>query len=76
MTRAETVATIKSWSGEDRLELIEDVWTSLEDEPFAPDLTDDLKTELERRRDAVIAHPERSRSWDEVVVRILSRTQP
>ena len=64
MSRAETVAEIKSWSAEDRLELIDQLWMSLEDEPFVPDLTDDLKAELERRRDAVMAHPERSRSWD------------
>lgn len=73
MNRADTLAVIKSWSVEERLELIEQLWISLKGEPFVPDLTDDLKSELERCHDAVMAHPERSHSWDEVVARIQSR---
>lgn len=70
-----TLDSLKQLSVEDRRELIEELWLSLADEPLVPELTDDLKQELERRRDAVITHPERSRTWDEVVARIQSRAQ-
>lgn len=75
MVDAATLDSLKHLSIEDRRELIEELWLSLADEPVVPELTDDLKHELERRRDAVIAHPECSRTWDEVVARIQSRVR-
>ncbi len=75
MVDVATLDSLKQLSVEDRRELIEELWLSLVDEPFVPELTDDLKHELERRRDAAIAQPERSSTWDEVVARIRSRAQ-
>ena len=71
-----TLTQIKSWNSVDRLELIEELWISLNEECFVPPLSEELRTELERRRDAIMANPERSRSWDEVVTRVRSRFQP
>ncbi|MFM9965834.1 MAG: addiction module protein [Planctomycetaceae bacterium] len=62
-----TLDSLRQLSVEDRREVIEELWLSPADEPFVPELTDELKQELERRRDAVIAHPERSRTWSQVV---------
>ena len=70
MVDVATLDSLKQLSVEDRRELIEELWLSLVDEPVVPELTDDLKHELERRRDAAIAHPERSSTWDEVVNQI------
>ena len=72
MVDVRTLNQIKTWSAEDRLDLIEQIWVSIEDEHFVPELSDEFKAELERRRDAAIAHPERSSSWDEVAARVTS----
>ena len=71
-----TLTQIKSWNSADRLELIEELWISLNEECFVPPLSEELRIELERRRDAITANPERSRLWDEVVMRVRSRFQP
>ncbi len=75
MVDVATLDSLKQLSVEDRRELIEELWLSLVDEPFVPELSEDLQQELERRRDAVIRHPERSRTWDEVFARIRSRAR-
>ena len=67
MVDVATLDSLKQLSADDRRELVEELWLSLADEPFFPELTDDLRQELERRRDAVIAHPEQSRTWEEFV---------
>ena len=72
MVDVATLDSLKQLSAEDRRELIEELWLSLDDEVFVPELSDDLK----RRRDAVKAHPERSRTCEEVVARIQSRVRP
>ena len=64
--------SLKQLSVEDRRELIEELWLSLADEPFIPELTDDLRQELEHRRDAALSNPEHSRTWNEVVDHIRS----
>ena len=76
MVDVATLDSLKQLSAEDRRELIEELWLSLDDEVFVPELSDDLKQELERRRDAVKANPERSRTWEEVVARIQTRARP
>ncbi len=75
MVDVTTLDSLKQLSAEDRRVLIEELWLSLADEPFVPELTNDLKQELECRRAALKAHPERSQTWDEVVARIQTRTQ-
>ena len=70
MVDANTLTQIRSWSPSDRLELIEEIWVSLDDECFVPPVSEELKAEVARRRDAVKAHPERSRPWEEVVARV------
>ena len=76
MVDVATLDSLKNLSAEDRRELIEELWLSLDDEVFVPELSDDRKRELEQRRDAVKAHPERSRTWEEVVARIQTRARP
>ncbi len=76
MIDASTLNQIQSWSSADRLELIEELWISLDDECFVPPMSEELRAELERRRDAIKAHPEGSSSWDEVVTRVRSRFRP
>lgn len=67
MVDVATLDSLKQLSVKDRREVIVELWLSLADEPFVPELTDELKQELELRRDAAIAHPERSRTWSQVV---------
>ena len=61
---------IDAWSVEDRLQLIGDIWDSLE----APlDLSDAHREELDRRLDAADSDPSGGLPWEEVRRRLLAR---
>jgi putative addiction module component (TIGR02574 family) len=52
-------------SAEERLELIGELWDSLDPRELPPPTAEEL-TELERRAAEARAHPAGGRSWDEV----------
>lgn len=66
MISADTISEIKRWSVEDRLDLIEEVWTSIDQEQFVPPLTDELRTLLEQRLADAEANPDDVLTWEEV----------
>ena len=66
MIPADTISEIKRWSVEDRLDLIEEVWTSIDQEQFVPPLTDELRTLLEQRLADAKANPDDVLTWEEV----------
>ena len=49
MTRDETVSEIKSWSAADRLALLDELWTSLDQDDLAPALTPEVHSLLDER---------------------------
>jgi len=49
---------VRSWSVEDRLQLVEEIWQGLGEIGDAPELTEDLKAILDRRLAALDANPE------------------
>jgi putative addiction module component (TIGR02574 family) len=57
---------VEAWPVEERLRLVETVWDRMIDSGEAPDLTDAQKAELERRLDALEAHPDHVISWEDV----------
>lgn len=56
---------------EEKLELIGDLWDSL-DNPEEIPLTEEMKLELDRRLEAHYKNPDSGSSWDDVKNRILN----
>lgn len=57
----------------ERLQLVEEILDSLEDQREPPPLTDARRQELDRRLAALDADPAAVRPWSEVEARILER---
>ena len=66
MTRTDTLKEIKSWSLDDRVELINEVWDSIADDNGIPKLTDDLRAEFDHRIAAYEADPGNVVSWEQI----------
>jgi putative addiction module component (TIGR02574 family) len=70
----QTVLTeVDSWPVEDRLRLLEEVWDRLIDQGYEPDVTEELKAELDRRLDALDKNPDAVVPWEVVEARALER---
>jgi putative addiction module component (TIGR02574 family) len=57
---------VQTWSPEDRLRLIEEVWEGLSEEGSEFELTERLKDLLDRRLAALDADPGNVVTWDEI----------
>ncbi len=57
---------------EERIELAEDLWDSIEPEKMPP-LTAEQKQEIERRYTEHVRDPERGSTWEDVKTRLLAR---
>lgn len=66
MTTTNLTAAIRKLSIEERLQLIEEIWDSLDDEQDAPGLTEAQRLELDRRLDDAGRFPEDSMDWEDV----------
>ena len=64
---------IKSLTPEQRLQLIEELWDSLDDSDVP--LTASQKEELDRRLDHLEKHPDQTIPWSEVRRRLQDRTK-
>jgi putative addiction module component (TIGR02574 family) len=69
---AKPVIDISSLTLEERIELIEQLWDSLDAEQL--ELSDDQRTELDRRLDALEQRGPTGRSWPEVETSIRGRS--
>lgn len=70
----QTVLTeIDSWSIEDRIRLVQEVWDRLVDQGHEPELSDEMKSEIDRRLAAHAANPEAAVPWEQVEAEALSR---
>jgi putative addiction module component (TIGR02574 family) len=54
---------IQSWRVEDRLELLFRLWDQIVEDGWQPELTDELKAELDRRLASYKANPENVLPW-------------
>ena len=61
---------VQNWPLEDQLSLVFDVWDRLIEGGWQPELTDDLKAELDRRLAAYQQNPNNVRSWEDVLARV------
>ncbi|MEO6812062.1 MAG: addiction module protein [Isosphaeraceae bacterium] len=60
---------------EDRIRLVRDVWDRLTDQGYEPELTEELKAELDRRIEEMNRNPDAGIPWDVVKARVLERLQ-
>ena len=68
-----TKADFLSLSVPERIILVEDIWDSVSEVPDAVILTEEQKTELDRRLDAYHKNPGEGSPWSDVRARIRSR---
>ena len=72
----QTVLTeVDSWPVADRLRLMEGIWDSLADQGYAPELTDEIKAELDRRVEEMDRNPDAAIPWETAKARVLGRFQ-
>ncbi len=72
---ARPAVDINRLTRDEKLELIDELWESLSQDPDALPLTDGQREELDRRLDELEAEGAVGISWDEVVSRIRSRSR-
>lgn len=66
---------VQSWPREDRLRLIEEVWDGLDEEEPETELSEDVRSLLDRRLEALETHPENVVAWEVVEARARERFQ-
>ena len=64
---------VQTWPVEDQLDLASRIWDHLVDSGWEPELTDELKAELDRRIAAYEADPTNVLTWEQVVEKIKGR---
>jgi putative addiction module component (TIGR02574 family) len=72
MGRAELWAELMKLSPEERIELAEDLWGSIEPREMPP-LTPEQKEELDRRYSEHLRDPSQASAWEDVKARLLAR---
>jgi putative addiction module component (TIGR02574 family) len=69
--KAINVNDLLELSVSERLQLVEDLWDSIAEVPEAIELSEDLRTELDKRLEAYHEDPESGSPWNKVKERIL-----
>lgn len=64
---------VESWPVDDRIRLVQDVWDRLRDQGHEPDLTEEMKAEVDRRIEELDSNPDAGIPWDEARARALGR---
>ncbi len=64
---------VETWPIDDRIRLVEDVWDRLVDQGYEPELTEEMKAELDRRVEEMDRNPGSGVPWEEVKARVLGR---
>ena len=66
MSHSETLNAIKSWSVDDRVALVNQIWDSIADDSGVPKITDPLRTELDRRIAVYESDPTAVLTWEHI----------
>ena len=64
---------VETWPTDDRIRLVQDVWDRLMDQGYEPELTEEMKAELDRRVAEMDRNPGSGVPWEEVKARSLGR---
>jgi len=67
------LSEVESWPIDDRIRLVQDVWDRLVDQGYEPELTEEMKAELDRRIEEMDRNPDSGVPWEEVKARVLGR---
>jgi len=70
MDPATTLQAVQAWPVEEQLEFLFRAWDQLLDSGWQPELTEELRAELERRLAAHQANPDNVLTWDQVVAHV------
>jgi putative addiction module component (TIGR02574 family) len=70
---ADVLAIVESWAVETRIAFVQVVMDRLDQTEFDPDMTDELKEELDRRIAAYRANPEKTIPWEQVYAETMAR---
>jgi putative addiction module component (TIGR02574 family) len=70
MNRSETLQTVQSWPLQEQLDFTFQVWDAIVDAGWQPELTQELKDELDRRIAAHEADPTRVLTWEQVLAHV------
>lgn len=73
MNFTSTLSQINDWTIPERIRLVQAVLDGIAEEQESPELTDELKQEIDRRLATLDADPDNVVSWDEVYARTLQR---
>ena len=65
-----TLQAVQSWPVAEQLAFLFQAWDQLVEGGWQPELTDDLKAELDRRLAAYQTNPSNVLTWEEVVARV------
>lgn len=64
---------VETWPIDDRIRLVQDVWDRLADQDYEPELTEELKAELDRRIEEMDRNPGAGVSWETTKAHVLAR---
>jgi putative addiction module component (TIGR02574 family) len=64
---------VETWPIEQRIRLVQDVWDQLADQDLEPELTEELKAELDRRIEEMDRNPDAGIPWEAAKARVLAR---
>ncbi|WP_256369008.1 addiction module protein [Aquisphaera insulae] len=67
---------VESWPIDDRVRLVQDLWDRLADQGHEPDLTVEMKAELERRIEELDRNPDAGIPWEQAKSKSLERIRP
>jgi putative addiction module component (TIGR02574 family) len=70
MTQHEVLKEVQTWPMENQLDFLFLVWDQLVDGGWQPELTDDLKAELNRRLASYEANPTNVVTWEQLVAKV------
>jgi putative addiction module component (TIGR02574 family) len=65
-----TLQAVQGWPVEEQLEFLFRAWDQLLDSGWKPELTEELREELERRLAAHQANPDNVLTWEQVVAHV------
>jgi putative addiction module component (TIGR02574 family) len=65
-----TLQAVQAWPVEEQLEFLFRAWDQLLDSGWQPELTEELRAELERRLAAHQANPDNVLTWEQVVAHV------
>jgi putative addiction module component (TIGR02574 family) len=66
---------VETWPIDDRIRLVQDLWDRIADQGYKPELTEEMKAELDRRIEEMDRNPDAGIPWEAAKARVLARLQ-